>query len=296
MNIIVIGAGAIGSLICSQLTTNKKINLTILPRHNVDGRYHFAMSNLAGLSFRYRVQQTTADDIVVADLIFICVKSFDVRHVIAEHLSKISKKCLIVLCHNGMGVAEEVKELGLDESQLLNMLTTHGAYKASARHIIHSGLGHFDLGYNLCNSSTPPRWLNNLNVISFPIIWHQNVQEKQWLKLAINSVINPLTAIHNIANGDITLSKYRAIITQLAEEISAVALSQKIDLSAYQIIQTVLDVAKSTARNTSSMRADILGNKTTEIMYINGYICRLADQYKIDTPINRQLTAQILAL
>ena len=57
--------------------------------------------------------------------------------------------------------------------------------------------------------------------------------------------------------------------------------------------QSIEQVARATAGNTSSMRADVLAGRPTEIDYINGYLSALGQQLGIATPVNQMLTEQV---
>ena len=60
--------------------------------------------------------------------------------------------------------------------------------------------------------------------------------------------------------------------------------------------QRIERVARSTAGNTSSMRADVLLGRRTEIDFINGYLTRLGKDLGIKTPVNQMLTERVQQL
>ena len=132
---------------------------------------------------------------------------------------------------------------------------------------------------------------------AFPsVIWHKNIAEKQWLKLAVNCVINPITALNNIFNGEVNSPEYSSLIKDILVEVVAVSKSQGINLDLTTLIQTVVDVAKATAKNQSSMLCDVQKQNKTEIDFINGYIHRLGEKMQIETPVNTRLWQEVKAL
>lgn|GEM_PF-598277 len=135
-----------------------------------------------------------------------------------------------------------------------------------------------------------------LNMALPEVIWCEDMLEKQWLKLAINCVINPITTLHNINNGEILAERFTKTIAQLIEEIVAIALLNKVVLNKTSLKNTVRLVAEKTANNSSSMRCDVLQGRKTEIEYINGYIHTLGQQFNIATPKNTELYYKVLAL
>ena len=139
-----------------------------------------------------------------------------------------------------------------------------------------------------------------------------------WKKLAVNCVINPLTAIHNVKNGEIVgLQHYghdfNFFMTKLLEEVSCVALQEvellrsltssrsektvqsiQKELSVESLQAFVHKVIKDTADNISSMLQDVKSNRVTEVQYLNGYICRLGrEKYDMECPYNASICSAV---
>ena len=128
------------------------------------------------------------------------------------------------------------------------------------------------------------------------LTYSDNIKEKQWLKLAINCVINPITALENIDNGQLLNDKFQAQITALILEIIAIAAFENIEFNFNELREKIMAVAQSTAQNCSSMRSDILNKRKTEIDYINGYIVKVANRMNFSVPENEKLLREIKAL
>ncbi|MGB1264048.1 MAG: ketopantoate reductase family protein, partial [Cognaticolwellia sp.] len=160
------------------------------------------------------------------------------------------------------------------------------------------GLGHSDLGLINGNAKLTEQHAVEqvLNKALPTVTLTQNIKEKQWLKLAINCVINPITAVHNIDNGQLLEEKYQPLIVSLINEIIAVAKQQGLALELDDINAQVLMVATKTASNCSSMRSDVLHQRQTEIGAINGYITNIANRAGIAVPENDKLIKQVKAL
>ena len=111
-----------------------------------------------------------------------------------------------------------------------------------------------------------------------------------WKKLLINIGINAITAIARVKNGYIATSKYAREISEIAvKEAIEVANTMGIEFDKH-IFNEVIEVAKKTSRNISSMHQDILNKKITEIDSINGAIVNLGKELGIPTPVNLTLT------
>ena len=298
MNIVIVGAGAIGLLFYQQLyTQNKKqAQRQLALKARKQGPAHFSFTHFQGLSYQIPINYTDQQSIANADVILICVKSYQIDQALNQLIPYLPKKINIILCHNGMGVLTKQTLLDLSAQQpLLTLLTTHGSKKTSACHIIHTGLGFCDLGLlqGKLSSEDKNQLIAEFANSQLNVHWQNNISEKQWLKLAINCVINPLTAINNINNGELYSVKYQQTIKTLIQEFISVAASQGQNMVFEDVYALVMTVAEKTALNCSSMRSDVIKQQPTEINYINGYLVTLADKANINVPENKKLCQQI---
>lgn len=141
----------------------------------------------------------------------------------------------------------------------------------------------------------PPEWLEGLQQHWPDLRWAPEIRLVQWKKLVANAVINPLTALHDVPNG--------ALVDDPALQQEARALCAEADtlLTALDSnwpghsFSAVLQVARATAGNTSSMRADRQRGATTEIEAINGWLLRQAQRHGLDLPTHRRLVEALKA-
>ena len=129
-----------------------------------------------------------------------------------------------------------------------------------------------------------------------PVRLTDNILPFLWHKLAINAVINPLTALYNCNNGELAKVQYQQQINQILDEVCQVAEATGYPLQYAQMLEKVQQVIQSTAANFSSMQQDIIHKRRTEIDAINGYIVTQAARYNIAVPFNTQLMQQVLQL
>jgi 2-dehydropantoate 2-reductase len=309
MNVVIVGQGDIGLLFynfISKTSTSKYIklrskskdSLSLRPSYPVksdDENTFYQFTDIHGASSSQPLTYANDKAVQNADILLFTVKSYQVKQAITDIEQLISAKAVIVLCHNGMGTADELSS-SLGKSQLiLAMLTTHGCLKYSPLNIIHTGLGHVDFGI-IANPLKPSNFnkvTKKLTQLLAPATFHNNISEKQWVKLAINCVINPLTALYDMNNSGIVKQEYSAQCNDILQEVILIAQTQNITLNIDYLIDIVKKVAQATANNSSSMRCDIIANKPTEIDYINGYVHRLGKKFTIATPINSLLWQKI---
>ncbi|KAK3674375.1 2-dehydropantoate 2-reductase (Ketopantoate reductase) (KPA reductase) (KPR) [Recurvomyces mirabilis] len=115
-------------------------------------------------------------------------------------------------------------------------------------------------------------------------------------KLAVNSVLNPLTSLIDARNGQILynfaltrtmrllLAETSLVIRSLPELQSIPNISTR--FSAERLEMLVVSVANKTKDNISSMLADVRAGRKTEIEFINGYIVRRGEEVGVKCVVN----------
>lgn len=307
-NIVVVGQGAIGLLWyhhLSKVSTKQKTKVTLLASNQEAlieqgisiRQYQFADFNQQA-SAQYSLTYTQPADIAAADIVLLCLKSYKITEAIKSLTSQLPSTAMIILAHNGMGTAEEVIRILPDNQVILTMLTTHGCLRHEPFNVTHTGLGQSDIGLVSGELSTnmQDQLTEQLNSALPKVTFHQDIYAKQWLKLAINCVINPITAINDIDNGEVTQEKFMPLMKTVLTEITKVSKAEGITLDIEELLAIVIQVAQATANNCSSMRCDVLAKQITEIDFINGYIHRLGEKHGIATPENSQLWQHVNAL
>lgn len=115
-------------------------------------------------------------------------------------------------------------------------------------------------------------------------------------KVAINSVLNPLTALLDNRNGTIlyTFALTRTMRLMIAETSLIIRSLPELRgipnvpnrFSAERLETLVVSVANQTRDNISSMLADVRRGAQTEIEYINGYIIKRGEEMNIKAIVN----------
>jgi 2-dehydropantoate 2-reductase len=302
MNTVIVGQGAIG-LLCYhrlyQLSENKNNTGTISlwpSKPTKQSYYTFCEMNENPQEFPITI--ANKNDLRCARVIVVCVKSYQVSEALKDIHHLIADDAIIILSHNGLGTREEVHQLLKPSQRLLALLLTQGAKKVADYHVQHTGMGASDLGiiYGNLSSIEQGKIFDYFQQGLKQLNWQDNIEQAQWRKLAINCVINPLTSIENIENGKVNQQKYQETIRSVIQEVVKIAAKEGVSLTELSLLNLVSKVAQSTSGNTSSMRADRLAKRYTEIEYINGYIHRLGKKHQLATPKNTQLWLAVKAL
>ncbi|ROO31353.1 ketopantoate reductase family protein [Salinisphaera orenii] len=138
-----------------------------------------------------------------------------------------------------------------------------------------------------------PGWFAGLSEHWPGLQWTAHIRHRQWRKLVANAVINPLTALHDVPNG--------ALLTETPLAEHAAALAAEADRLLARIDPTwpgdslagVQAIARATADNTSSMRADMARGAATEIEAINGWLLRQADTCGLALPAHAAIAEAV---
>ncbi|MBE8168656.1 MAG: 2-dehydropantoate 2-reductase, partial [Shewanella sp.] len=198
----------------------------------------------------------------------------------------------ILLLHNGLGPHLEIMPLLQSQQGSSLGTTSQGAQRISKWHVKHTGKGLTQIGHYggevmadeykqlLCHSIPNCDFVDEI----IPALWQ---------KLAVNCVVNPLTAIHQCKNGVLQQAEFSEKIEQILLELHLIAKKESINLDKQQLAERVLNVIQLTSDNYSSMYQDVLHKKPTEIDYINGYLLKMAQKHGIRLDVNQQLVESV---
>ena len=125
--------------------------------------------------------------------------------------------------------------------------------------------------------------------------WQTDIGPAQRAKLAVNAVLNPLTALYDVDNGALLeRADMAAEARHLAAETDAILSALDADWPG-NTLERVYEIAGATAANMSSMRADLRAGAATEISAINGWLVDQAARLGLATPAHTAIIARIRA-
>ena len=300
MQIGILGIGAIGQLLAQQLAA-AGLEPWLLPRANTPPLAEQGEKQVYTLELGDQSLQTSflclaqdSSKLKQLDLLLVTVKAYQVEAALEPLLPKLHPDCRILLLHNGLGPHQSLAAK-LNGRPLSLGTTSQGALKLSSNHIRQTGSGLTQIG-DLIGAPMPEAMKTALLNAIPGSQWSDTILEALWQKLAVNAVINPLTAIHRVNNGALAAHEFEGTICAILDELLQVAKQEGIALTFDALHARVKEVIRLTAANYSSMYQDLKHGRKTEIDYINGYLQQCAEQYGLTLPINSELLAQIKAL
>lgn len=287
LNITIVGRGAIGSLMAARCIEQQQA-FQMWWRSGNTSPLSVSLKN----GNNHQLQQGQGQ---TPDLLILPLKAWQIASALDEFAEHIPASCCIALLHNGIGT-ETLALNGFPENPILR-LTTNRAAKKQQEQITETGYGSSQAGW-----LRPPEIVLKLKIEALfdtllaPCEWHEDIRIPLWGKLAINCIINPLTAIHQIPNGALKEAKYQAQIDTLLDEFYSVAQAEKIRLNKKALRENIAQVIELTAANYSSMHQDIHFKRHTEIDFINGFLLQTAANHGLMLPEHQALFAQIRQL
>lgn len=286
MNIVVFGAGSLGSLIGGLLAREHRVTLVGRDPHieavtdaglHISGHFDFTS---------YPNAHTEVPD--RADLALVTVKAFD-----TENAARTLTDCdLDFTCSLQNGLGNE-KILATHFDTVLAGTCTYGARLDEPGTVACTGIGDITIGAPDGGSSESAERVGRaFEKASIETTVTEVMPYQQWKKLAINAAINPTTALARVPNGALRDGPLYEIAVEAARETARVAREQGIDLTEREAVAALESVIDATAENTSSMLQDVGANNRTEIDAINGAVVEHADS---QVPVNRTLAALVRA-
>lgn len=321
-----IGAGAIGMLLAARLAASAhcKVRLSVrdprqqrliatrgLQLHDVSNSERCVIRPIDCVLWQQRLAERP-DIQTDADVVLLTVKQ---QHLTPEFLSGlqayVGKDRLLICFQNGIGHLERLQSFFSPE-QLFVAVTTEGARTVGRNKVQHTGRGNTAVGWGVATNEGRAlsedralqaeslgglqEWLTWMAGAGFRCEWTEEPERHMWRKCLLNALINPLTAVFQLKNGQLlTVPHAYQLMEQLAVEsqkfMNALGFAEPDHLLALAI-----DVCRATAANESSMLQDIRAGRVTEIEWINGAILQRAQQLGVDMPVHRKLYEQVRSL
>lgn len=299
MKIAIIGSGAMGSLYGGILAeSGHEVYFIDVFKEHVNAINSNGLCIIKDGEERYikNVKAFVDSNVIgIVDLAIVFVKSTITDIAVEGNKNILGKDTSVLTLQNGLGNIEKINKV-VDISQIIVGTSANGASFVEPGKIRHSGHGGTVLGE--ITGEVTERIKEIHKIMDLKELGNakisQNVMSLIWEKLIVNCGINPLTALTNMKNGELLENKESEdILEKIVAEAIMVAEKSNIKLN-FDNANYCKEVCRATSENTSSMLSDVLNNRKTEIMNINGAIVRIGEELGIDTPYNRTLTNLIL--
>lgn len=287
MNIIVLGAGAVGSIYGAKLSRLSDVILVARKKHvdkiNKHGLRIIGLENKV-----YKLKAAThIKKIENNTLILLTTKVTGSEKAISSIKALVRNDTTILCLQNGLYSENIVKKIIKDKCPVLRAVTNFGAAflkPGTVKYNSHS--------YTAIEKSRKSKEIaENFKQCGLNGYVSKNIKYDMWKKLIFNCVLNPITAILQVENKGIADERLNSLKKLIVDECLEVAKKDGIAFN-FDFLGTINKVFKNST-NTSSMQQDLMKGKMTEIDYLNGAVAKLGRKYGIKCPANEALTAVI---
>ena len=218
-----------------------------------------------------------------AQLILCAVKSPDTLSAADEMAPHIDPSTLVLSLQNGVDNVDRLKRCL--KNDILPAVVYVATEMAGPGHVKHHGRGELVFGPEAVSHGIDRLFAS----AGVPIEISRNIAASLWVKLIVNCVYNPLSAITQLPYGRLVSGEgIPETMRGIVEECLAVAKADGVDIgdNAWESVERVAETAPT---QLSSTAQDIGRGKRSEIDYINGYVTRRGEVLGVPTPLNRAM-------
>ena len=290
LHIVILGAGAIGSVYGARLSTMHDVVLVGRGPHvaaiSRDGL------RITGLEDRiYQVRAVTRLDYLPPHALVVLTTKVSDTVTACEDIKPLLRTDSTILCvQNGLYSEDAAKAVVGDRCAVLRAITNCGAIyrtpgvaelKARAATRIEQG-----------TSSAPIAEAFTACGLDGQVT--TRIKDEMWQKVVVNCVINPINAITRTEVGAIADERLRPLKHLIVEECRRVAARDGVRLTPSFVDD--IDRVYGASKNLSSMQQDLLKGRRTEIDFLNGAVVALGARFGLACPVNQALTLIIKAM
>jgi len=290
MQIIVLGAGAIGSLYGAKLAGANDVTLIGRPDH-------VAAINARGLRIEgiesqiVRIPAATAVTHIGADALVLLTTKVAASGEALETIAPVVRNDTTILSlQNGLGTEQIARAALGGRGVVLRGITQFGAIFETPGEIQYMAGGYTVIEQHHRSA----RIADVLSAAGLNCRVSPNIAAEVWHKTVFNCVVNPITAILGCEVGGIANPELDPLKQLVIGECVAVAATQGITFE-IDFLQEITEVF-GPSRNIVSMLQDLRRGHPTEIDYMNGAVAVLGAEHGVACPVNRALADIIKAM
>ena len=314
MRIIVLGAGAIGSLYGAKLSKLNEVTLIGRKEHaNAINKHGLKITGLENKKYRVKAA-TKVDEIKENTLVLLATKVTDSEKAVKDIKNLVKDDTTVLCLQNGLYSENVVKKVLGKKCLVLRAVTNFGAaflkpgivkynsysytaiemsanrsrMRGSQDSLANSPISDHAQKSSIFDESERSRKIaENLKRCGLNGHVSENIKYDMWKKLIFNCALNPITAILKVENKGIADERLNPLKRLIVKECLEVAKRDGINFG-FDFVEIINNEFKNSV-NISSMQQDILKGKKTEIGYLNGGVVELGRKYGIRCPVNEAL-------
>jgi 2-dehydropantoate 2-reductase len=288
--VIVLGAGAIGSVYAAKLSARHPV--TVVARRDHVEAIRSGGLRLIGLeTLTSHVNAVTQVDAIEPNTVVLLTTKVNASEAALAPIADLVRDDTVIVCvQNGLDSEGIARRAVGGRCLVLRAITQFGAIFQSPGVINFTASGHTLLEDGPRSAAIAAM----LTAAGLDGSVSADIKVEIWRKLIFNCVINPITAITGTEVGGIADTRLDPLKRLVIEECVAVARSEGVEFR-IDFLSTITEVF-SASRTIASMRQDLMRGRPTEIDHMNGAVAALGRRAGIDCPVNAALAAIVKAM
>jgi 2-dehydropantoate 2-reductase len=321
VDVLVVGAGAIGGVLAGYLAGagHGVVAVDEWPEHVAAIGEHGLVVDGARGPNRFRFVAAPWHEVESVsprpELVVVAVKSYDTVRAAELVAPLLSAETSVVSTQNGIN-EDTLSEL-LGRERVVGAVTEIGGYVARPGEIVETRRdGGFVIGE--LDGSDGPRIRRIQAVLSAcaPTIVSSSIRSLLWSKLTWNCMMNPLTALTGLGQGEVwTTPTLAGLAVAVGQEARDVAQADGAGIEPLTFLgvdlpgllsddpgeatverRRVVRLYEPQATKSTSMREDVRHGRRTEIGFLNGHVVRRGDDLGVPVELNRALARLVAAV
>lgn len=301
MRIVIVGAGALGSLFGALLHEAGQ-RVTLIERNpqtiRAIRRNGLILETADGerrVDVDIRSARRTTDR---CDILLIFVKSYDTEGAVAcvEHVR--TPETWVGSFQNGIGNVEQIERI-VDPARIFAGSLAYSSEQIGINRIRYTGgAGALRISPVIPNAPGFGDVAAVFEGTGFPVEIPADYRSQLWNKLVMNASANALSAVTGFTAGELVRDNAcREIMDRTAREVAGVAKGHGISIdSPEDPVAPLFRALEGIGANKPTMLQDVERGRQTEIDALNGAVVRAGESVGVDASFNRMLSLQVRSI
>ena len=299
MKIVVIGAGAMGSIYGGHLSQNNEVYIVDTKQEIVDAINKDGLKiDEDGVTNVYHPQAVTSTEgITDVDLVILFVKSTFSKAALEGNKNIIGEHTRLLTLQNGAGHEHLLMQYAPKERVIIGTTEDNGAVLGMG-HVRRGGVGKTNAGMLTPDSEGfLVKMKESFDSCGFTLKICENIQQLIWDKLFTNVSLSAVTGILQVDMGYIAADEYAWNLTKaLIHEAVLVAKAMGLEADEEAIVKKVSDTSVNNPNGCTSIRADLRDGRRTEVDTISGAVVRAGHEYNVAVPSHEFVVNMVHAM
>lgn len=281
---IIMGAGAIGSLIGALLSQKKGKEVLLVAKRNQCNKVEskgLALSGLAEGVYQPKIQDHLKE-IPEKSILLVTTKAVDLEETLTKILPLIKSDTIVVPIQKGLGVTEMANKILKNRCLILRGLSFLSASYFEPGKVIYEGGNTLKIE-EAKGDTEILHFFHNTPIVVDKV---KDIDKEVLIQTILYSIIDPLTALEHITVGELNQKKYFDVIDGLLREGVKIADLQGVTLEASELWKVLKKIFFKLNTARTAMYQDLILGRSTEIEFLNGALLRHGNCANIPMPYN----------